>query len=78
MFDLLRQVLGEARLTDGRGRTTYFHNAIIVLTSNLGTRSAKGTLGLAPAIDRTFHSGKPYTAWLSISGASWLKPYQEE
>ncbi|MEO6771410.1 MAG: AAA family ATPase [Kofleriaceae bacterium] len=51
VFDLLLQVLGEARLTDGRGRTTYFHNAIIVLTSNLGTRSAKGTLGLAPAID---------------------------
>jgi len=46
VFDLLLQVLGEARLTDGRGRTTYFHNAIIVLTSNLGTRGAKGTLGL--------------------------------
>jgi ATP-dependent Clp protease ATP-binding subunit ClpC len=48
VFDLLLQVLGEARLTDGRGRTTYFHNSIIVLTSNLGTRSAKGKLGLAP------------------------------
>ncbi|HEY0254941.1 MAG TPA: AAA family ATPase, partial [Kofleriaceae bacterium] len=48
VFDLLLQVLGEARLTDGRGRTTYFHNAIIVLTSNLGTRSAKGTLGIGP------------------------------
>jgi ATP-dependent Clp protease ATP-binding subunit ClpC len=54
VWDLLLQVLGEARLTDGRGRTTYFHNAIIVLTSNLGTRSAKGTLGIAPgdAADR--------------------------
>jgi ATP-dependent Clp protease ATP-binding subunit ClpC len=48
VFDLLLQVLGEARLTDGRGRTTYFHNAIIVLTSNLGTRTAKGSLGLSP------------------------------
>jgi ATP-dependent Clp protease ATP-binding subunit ClpC len=47
VFDLLLQVLGEARLTDGRGRTTYFHNAIIVLTSNLGTRSARGRLGIA-------------------------------
>jgi ATP-dependent Clp protease ATP-binding subunit ClpC len=46
VFDLLLQVLGEARLTDGRGRTTFFHNAIIVLTSNLGTRGAKGSLGL--------------------------------
>jgi ATP-dependent Clp protease ATP-binding subunit ClpC len=47
VLDLLLQVLGEARLTDGRGRTTHFHNAIIVLTSNLGTRSARGRLGLA-------------------------------
>jgi len=48
VFDLLLQVLGEARLTDGRGRTTFFQNSIIVLTSNLGTRSAKGRLGIAP------------------------------
>jgi ATP-dependent Clp protease ATP-binding subunit ClpC len=46
VFDLLLQVLGEARLTDGKGRTTFFHNAIIVLTSNLGTRGARGPLGL--------------------------------
>jgi len=51
VFDLLLQVLGEARLTDGRGRTTYFHNSIIVLTSNLGTRSARGKLGLSPVED---------------------------
>ncbi|HEX4452449.1 MAG TPA: AAA family ATPase [Kofleriaceae bacterium] len=51
VFDVLLQVLGEARLTDGRGRTTFFHNAIIVLTSNLGTRGAKGTLGLSPERD---------------------------
>lgn len=36
VFDLLLQVLGEARLSDARGRTTYFHNAIVVMTSNLG------------------------------------------
>ncbi|HEY1811641.1 MAG TPA: AAA family ATPase [Kofleriaceae bacterium] len=51
VFDLLLQVLGEARLTDGRGRTTYFHNSIIVLTSNLGTRGAKGPLGLSARVD---------------------------
>jgi ATP-dependent Clp protease ATP-binding subunit ClpC len=53
VFDLLLQVLGEARLTDGRGRTTYFHNSIIVLTSNLGTRGAKGRLGIATAQGKT-------------------------
>ncbi len=35
-FDLLLQVLGEGRLTDGRGRTADFTNAVIIMTSNLG------------------------------------------
>jgi ATP-dependent Clp protease ATP-binding subunit ClpC len=51
VFDLLLQVLGEGRLTDGRGRTTYFQNAIIVMTSNLGAVGARGALGIAPAGD---------------------------
>ncbi|MBL9015421.1 MAG: ATP-dependent Clp protease ATP-binding subunit [Myxococcales bacterium] len=60
VFDLLLQVLGEARLTDARGKTTFFHNAIIVLTSNLGTRSARGTLGLAPAGDEEQREERRY------------------
>src|SRR6185437_15489429 len=35
-FDLLLQVLGEGRLTDGGGRLADFSNAVIVMTSNLG------------------------------------------
>ena len=38
VYDLFLQVLGEARLTDGAGRTADFSNAIIILTSNLGAR----------------------------------------
>ncbi|MBR0237851.1 MAG: ATP-dependent Clp protease ATP-binding subunit [Thermoguttaceae bacterium] len=34
--DLLLQILGEGRLTDGKGRTTSFKNCFIILTSNLG------------------------------------------
>ena len=60
VFDLLLQVLGEARLTDARGRTTYFHNAIIVLTSNLGTRSARGKLGLGPEQDQAEREDRRY------------------
>ncbi len=37
IFDIMLQVFGEARLTDANGRTTYFHNAIIIMTSNLGS-----------------------------------------
>jgi ATP-dependent Clp protease ATP-binding subunit ClpC len=32
VHDLLLQVAGEGRLTDARGRTSYFHNTIIILT----------------------------------------------
>ena len=60
VFDLLLQVLGEARLTDARGRTTYFHNSIIVLTSNLGTRSARGKLGLGPSQDEEAREERRY------------------
>lgn len=40
VFNLLLQVLGDARLTDAHGRTADFSNAIIILTSNLGSREA--------------------------------------
>ncbi len=39
-FDLLLQVLGEGRLTDGRGRVADFCSAIVVMTSNIGATGA--------------------------------------
>lgn len=36
IYDVFLQVLGEGRLTDASGQTTSFHNAVILLTSNLG------------------------------------------
>jgi ATP-dependent Clp protease ATP-binding subunit ClpB len=38
VFDLLLQVFDDGRLTDGQGRTVDFRNAIIVMTSNLGSQ----------------------------------------
>ncbi len=38
VFDILLQVLDDGRLTDGQGRTVDFRNAILILTSNLGTQ----------------------------------------
>jgi ATP-dependent Clp protease ATP-binding subunit ClpC len=49
VFDLLLQVLGEGRLTDSLGRTSDFTNAVIIMTSNLGTREAATSFGLRPA-----------------------------
>ncbi|AEF42510.1 ATP-dependent chaperone ClpB [Hoyosella subflava] len=37
VFDILLQVLDDGRLTDGQGRTVDFRNAILILTSNLGS-----------------------------------------
>jgi len=45
VFDLLLQVLGEGRLTDAAGRTAYFHNAIVIMTSNLGAADRRASVG---------------------------------
>lgn len=37
VFNILLQVLDDGRLTDNKGRTVNFKNAIIVMTSNLGS-----------------------------------------
>jgi ATP-dependent Clp protease ATP-binding subunit ClpB len=44
VFDVLLQVLDDGRLTDGQGRTVDFRNAILVLTSNLGSQAADITM----------------------------------
>jgi ATP-dependent Clp protease ATP-binding subunit ClpB len=37
VFNTLLQVLDDGRLTDSQGRTVNFRNALIIMTSNLGT-----------------------------------------
>lgn len=37
VFNILLQVLDDGRLTDGHGRTVDFKNAVIIMTSNLGS-----------------------------------------
>ncbi len=38
VFNILLQVLDDGRLTDGQGRVVSFKNAIIIMTSNLGSQ----------------------------------------
>ncbi|MFC1569827.1 ATP-dependent Clp protease ATP-binding subunit [bacterium] len=48
VFNILLQILDEGRLTDGLGRKVDFKNTILIMTSNLGTRSVhKGGLGFS-------------------------------
>ncbi len=42
VFNLLLQILDDGRLTDNKGRTVSFKNAVIILTSNVGASLAQG------------------------------------
>ena len=48
VFNVLLQVLDDGRLTDGQGRTVDFKNAIVIMTSNIGS----------PIIQEYYNSGK--------------------
>ncbi|GJM44361.1 MAG: chaperone protein ClpB [Gemmatimonadota bacterium] len=37
VFHTLLQVLDDGRLTDSRGKTVYFHNTVVLMTSNVGS-----------------------------------------
>ncbi len=38
VFNVLLQILDDGRMTDGQGRTVYFKNTILIMTSNLGSQ----------------------------------------
>jgi ATP-dependent Clp protease ATP-binding subunit ClpB len=38
VFNVLLQILDDGRLTDGQGRTVDFRNAVLIMTSNLGSQ----------------------------------------
>ena len=41
VFNILLQVLDDGRLTDGQGRLVSFRNAIIIMTSNIGSQAIR-------------------------------------
>lgn len=47
VFNMLLQILEDGRLTDGHGRTVFFENTVIVMTSNAGTTHRYKSLGFA-------------------------------
>ncbi|MEI2730140.1 MAG: AAA family ATPase [Candidatus Nanopelagicales bacterium] len=44
VFNVFLQVLDDGRLTDGQGRTVDFRNAVIIMTSNIGSQYIMGDL----------------------------------
>ncbi len=47
VFNVLLQVLDDGRLTDGQGRTVDFRNAVVIMTSNLGSQAIQEMAGEA-------------------------------
>ena len=45
VFNVLLQVLDDGRLTDGQGRTVDFRNAVVIMTSNLGSQAIQEHAG---------------------------------
>ena len=48
VFNVLLQILDDGRLTDSQGRTVDFRNAVIILTSNIGSPMILERTGQAP------------------------------
>ncbi|MGF7060433.1 ATP-dependent Clp protease ATP-binding subunit [Brassicibacter mesophilus] len=45
VFNMLLQILEDGRLTDSQGRTVFFENTVIVMTSNAGTNIKSNGIG---------------------------------
>ena len=48
VFNVLLQILEDGRLTDGKGRTVDFRNAVIIMTSNVGSAAIFELAGKDP------------------------------
>jgi ATP-dependent Clp protease ATP-binding subunit ClpC len=48
VLETFLQVLDDGRLTDGRGRTVDFTNAVVIMTSNLGAAELRAAAGRRP------------------------------
>src|SRR5260370_23981834 len=48
VFNILLQILEDGRLTDGKGRTVDFRNAVMVMTSNVGSNALFDLAGSNP------------------------------
>lgn len=56
VFNVLLQILEDGRLTDGKGRTVDFRNAVVIMTSNVGATFAHRTsLGFGAADEESTH-----------------------
>ncbi len=51
IFNVLLQILEDGRLTDGQGRTVFFENTVLIMTSNIGTNLKSTGIGFGSETD---------------------------
>lgn len=51
IFNVLLQILEDGRLTDGQGRTVFFENTVLIMTSNIGTSLKSTGIGFGSETD---------------------------
>ncbi|HVF69562.1 MAG TPA: ATP-dependent Clp protease ATP-binding subunit [Xanthomonadales bacterium] len=56
IHNLFLQVFDDGRLTDNKGQTVNFRNAIIIATSNAGSEFIREEVNKGTAIDKNFHT----------------------
>jgi ATP-dependent Clp protease ATP-binding subunit ClpC len=58
VFNILLQVLEDGQLTDSFGRTVDFRNAVLIMTSNVGSRRSHGSRGVGFGSDEADHNNQ--------------------
>jgi ATP-dependent Clp protease ATP-binding subunit ClpB len=58
VFNVLLQVLDDGRLTDGQGRTVDFKNAVVIMTSNVGSAAIAAYTGRPAAAEAGYEEMK--------------------
>lgn len=56
VLNVLLQIMDEGKLTDGKGRVVNFKNAVIIMTSNIGSQKIVESLKQSTAVDITQQS----------------------
>jgi ATP-dependent Clp protease ATP-binding subunit ClpA len=57
VYNMLLQILEDGRLTDSQGRTVFFDNTLIIMTSNAGTQFKSNEMGFAKEGYNVLESG---------------------
>ena len=60
VFNTLLQILDDGRLTDGQGRTVNFRNAVIIMTSNVGSNEIRDNASIGFSVNAR-HGGNEDT-----------------